>query len=173
MANFHCRSAFISDVHLGTPDCKARYLLDFLDREVARSVRHHRPLSVLLFDIDRFKLINDEHGHLCGDYVLRALGERLRHAVRREDLLARYGGEEFAQVLVETDREHAMIAAERVRKSVADSPFQFENRSLPVTVSVGVATTCGEAGMTPAGLLKQADDKLYAAKRAGRNRVEA
>ena len=150
-----------------------RYLVDFLDREVARSVRHHRPLSVVLFDIDKFKLVNDEYGHLCGDYVLRELSERLRHGVRREDLLARYGGEEFAQVLVETDLPQALNAAERVRRAVADQPFQFENRSLPVTVSVGVATTCGEAGMTPPGLLKLADDKLYAAKRAGRNRVMA
>jgi two-component system, cell cycle response regulator len=150
-----------------------RYLIDFLDREVARSVRHGRPLSVMLFDIDKFKAVNDEHGHLCGDYVLRELSERLRHAVRREDLLARYGGEEFAQVLVETDRDQALIAAERVRRVVAETPFQFESRALPVTVSVGVATTCGEGGMTSAGLLKAADDKLYAAKRAGRNRVVA
>lgn len=150
-----------------------RYLIDFLDREVARSGRHGRPLSVLMFDIDKFKGINDEHGHLCGDYVLRELSERLRHAVRREDLLARYGGEEFVQVLVEADRDQAMIAAERVRRVVADTAFQFESRSLPVTISVGVATTCGDTDMTTVGLLKSADEKLYAAKRAGRNQVVA
>jgi diguanylate cyclase (GGDEF)-like protein len=149
-----------------------RYLLDFLDREVARSARHKRPLSVVLFDLDKFKTINDEHGHLCGDYVLRELSERLRHGVRREDLLARYGGEEFALVLVETDHAQAIGAAERVRRAVADAPFKFDDRTLAVTVSVGVATTVGDA-QTPQALLKQADDKLYAAKRAGRNRVMA
>ena len=150
-----------------------RYALEFLDREVSRSARHKRPLSVLLFDIDKFKLVNDQHGHLCGDYVLRELSERLRPGVRREDLMARYGGEEFAQVLVESDQTQALAAAERVRRTVADAPFRFEDRELAVTVSVGVATTCGDGAMTPTGLLRAADDKLYEAKRAGRNRVVA
>src|SRR5262249_43190695 len=79
-----------------------RYLLEFLDRELARSQRHTRPLSLVLFDIDRFKAINDELGHLAGDHVLRELAACVKAAVRREELFARYGGEEFAVVLPET-----------------------------------------------------------------------
>jgi diguanylate cyclase (GGDEF)-like protein len=149
-----------------------RSLCDFLERELARSARHRRPLSVALFDLDHFKRVNDKHGHLAGDAVLRGLADRLRPDVRREDLLARYGGEEFALVLVEADGPTARAAAERVRRQVGGRPFPFAGEELAVTVSVGVATTCGEE-LTPQELLKRADEKLYAAKRAGRDRVEA
>jgi diguanylate cyclase (GGDEF)-like protein len=149
-----------------------RYLIDFLDRELARSVRHARPLSMLLFDIDHFKAVNDTHGHLCGDFVLRELSHRIKASVRREDLFARYGGEEFALVLVETDGMQAVTAAERIRSAVAGQPFRFEENSLPLTVSVGVATTPGgETGLSAQELIKRADAKLYEAKNAGRNRV--
>ncbi|MGL6095732.1 MAG: diguanylate cyclase [Fimbriiglobus sp.] len=150
-----------------------RYLLDFLDRELARSRRHRRPLAVLMLDIDKFKAVNDEHGHLCGDYVLRELSHRLKPAVRREDLFARYGGEEFCLVLVETPLKSAVEVAERTRVAVDAKPFEFETNALSVTVSVGVATTDGARDMSAAELLKLADEKLYAAKRAGRNRVMA
>ena len=90
-----------------------RYLSEFLEREVVRSQRHDRPLSVLMFDIDKFKSINDTFGHLCGDFVLRELADIVRGAVRKEDLFARYGGEEFALVLVETNCEGAVGVAER------------------------------------------------------------
>ncbi|HVL16136.1 MAG TPA: GGDEF domain-containing protein [Gemmata sp.] len=148
-----------------------RYLAEFLDREVVRSQRHCRPLSVLMLDIDRFKLINDNFGHLCGDFVLRELVDVVRTAVRKEDLLARYGGEEFAMVLVETDTAGAVGVGERIRESVAAHQFRFEATPLNLTVSIGVATTAGDLTMTPAGLLKAADDNLYTAKRTGRNRV--
>jgi two-component system cell cycle response regulator len=150
-----------------------RYLSEFLERESVRSQRHARPLSVLLFDIDRFKAFNDTYGHLCGDFVLRELAHRIRETVRKEDLFARYGGEEFALVLVETPLEEATTVAERLREIVARTPFRFESTQLTMTVSVGVATTSGEPGLAPAELLKAADAKLYQAKRAGRNRVVA
>ena len=150
-----------------------RYLTDFLDREVARSQRHRRPLSVLMLDLDKFKVVNDEHGHLCGDHVLRELSNRIRHTVRREDLFARYGGEEFALVLVESNHEQAVEVAERIRATVAQLPFSFESLPIRVTLSVGVATTNGETPITATDLLKQADDNLYRAKNAGRNRVMA
>lgn len=150
-----------------------RYLMDFLDRELARSYRHRRPLSVLMIDIDRFKALNDRHGHLCGDFVLRELSDRLRDAVRREDLFARYGGEEFSLVLVETGREEAAAAAERMRAAVETDPFKFDTVKLKVTLSVGVATTDGERELTAADMLRLADDNLYIAKRSGRNRVVA
>jgi len=150
-----------------------RYLLDFLERELARSVRHFRPLSVLMIDLDRFKRVNDEYGHLCGDYVLRELSERVRHGVRREDLFARYGGEEFCLVLVETQRDAAIEVAETIRQTVAARPFVFDGKAIAATVSVGVATTQGERSLAPAEILRAADDRLYAAKHAGRDRVMA
>ena len=150
-----------------------RYLCEFLDREVARSQRHRRPLSVLMLDLDRFKSVNDRHGHLCGDHILRELSNRIRHTVRREDLFARYGGEEFALVLVESSHEQAVEVAERIRETVEQLPFAFESLPIPVTLSVGVASTDGETPITATELLKQADNNLYRAKHTGRNRVVA
>jgi diguanylate cyclase (GGDEF)-like protein len=148
-----------------------RYLLEFLDRELARSARHYRPLALVLFDIDWFKTINDELGHLGGDFTLRELANCVRRTVRREDLFARYGGEEFALVLVETSLQGAVEVAERIRQSVEKHPFRFEDKPFALTISLGVATTTGDATLTAAGLIRQADDKLYQAKRAGRNRA--
>ncbi len=148
-----------------------RYLAEFLEREVVRSQRHDRPLSVLMFDIDRFKSINDSFGHLCGDFVLRELADIIRVSVRKEDLFARYGGEEFTLVLVETDREGATTVAERIRESIAQHQFRFESTPVKLTVSIGIATTSGDLTMSPATLLKVADDNLFQAKRTGRNRV--
>ncbi len=147
-----------------------RYLTDFLERELARARRHARPLSVLMFDIDKFKSINDTHGHLCGDAVLRELSHRLRPTTRREDLLTRYGGEEFCVVLVETDHPQAMGAGERIRRTVEGAVFDFDGENIPVTVSVGVATASPEHE-TPDLLLQAADANLYHAKRTGRNKV--
>ena len=147
-----------------------RYLLEFLNRELARSGRHARPLSVLVFDIDHFKQINDTHGHLCGDYVLRELAQRLRDVIRAEELFARYGGEEFVMVLPETTLEDAKVVAERVRGLIADQPFRFDEQTFPVTISIGVAATRGET-IDPVELIQKADDRLYEAKRSGRNRV--
>ena len=148
-----------------------RALAEFLDREVARSQRHNRPLSVLMFDIDKFKAINDSHGHLCGDFVLRELAERVNVTVRKEDLFARSGGEEFALVLVETGLGEAVQVAERVRESIAAHQFRFETTPLKLTVSVGVATTAGDPDINPTALLRAADERLYEAKRTGRNKV--
>ncbi|HEY1375719.1 MAG TPA: GGDEF domain-containing protein [Gemmataceae bacterium] len=148
-----------------------RYLIEFLDRELARSARHQRPLALILFDIDWFKTINDELGHLGGDFTLRELAGCVKKTVRREDLFARYGGEEFALVLVETSQEGAAEVAERIRQSVEKHPFRFEEKPFSLTISLGVAFTPGDATLTAAGLLRQADDKMYQAKRAGRKRV--
>jgi diguanylate cyclase (GGDEF)-like protein len=148
-----------------------RYLVDFLDRELSRSARHQRPLALILFDIDRFKTINDELGHLGGDFTLRELAACVKKTVRREDLFARYGGEEFALVLVESSHEGATDVAERIRQSVEKHPFRFEEKPFSLTISLGVAFTTGDATLTATALLRQADEKMYQAKRAGRNRV--
>jgi diguanylate cyclase (GGDEF)-like protein len=155
----------LTDVH------NKRALVEFLDRELVRSCRHQRPLSLILFDIDKFKLINDSLGHLCGDHTLRDLAARLKATIRKDELFARYGGEEFAVVLPETDNEGAGQFGDRLRLLTEGEPFRFEDKVYPVTISVGVATTLGDADMTAQKLIQIADEKLYQAKNAGRNRV--
>jgi diguanylate cyclase (GGDEF)-like protein len=147
-----------------------RYFLEFLEREIARCARFRRPLSLLMFDIDHFKQINDTHGHLTGDFVLKEMSRRLMGKVRKEQLMARYGGEEFAAVLPETDNVGAMQFAEKIRQIVAAEPFEYEGDRVNVTVSVGVVTLTGQ-DMEPMSFIKMADDNLYRAKREGRNRV--
>jgi diguanylate cyclase (GGDEF)-like protein len=148
-----------------------RALLEFLDRELARSFRHVRPLALIMIDIDHFKAINDERGHLAGDATLRELASLLHSKVRKEDLLARYGGEEFTLVLVETAQAAAVAVAEALRQRVEAHPFQFEGQTFHLTISLGVASTLGGAPLGPLELIQQADERLYQAKNAGRNRV--
>jgi diguanylate cyclase (GGDEF)-like protein len=148
-----------------------RYLIEFLDREVERARRHNRPLSVLLIDADHFKQVNDQFGHLVGDFTLRELAARLKQLTRKDELLARYGGEEFALILPETDLEGAARCGERLRRTIADRPFEFDGRQYPITVSVGAATTPAGERVLAADLLREVDGRLYEAKRTGRNRV--
>lgn len=155
----------LTDIH------NKRYLLEFLDRELARSARYARPLTLILLDIDRFRLINEQFGHLGGDCTLRELAARVKSNVRKEELFARYGGEEFAIVLPETTREGAVQLGERIRQVVELQPFTYEDQPFQITISLGVATTTGDASMTPHALIRLADEKLYQAKNLGRNRV--
>jgi diguanylate cyclase (GGDEF)-like protein len=148
-----------------------RYLMEFLDRELARSIRHHRPLALILFDLDHFKNVNDELGHLAGDYTLRELAACVKASVRREELFARYGGEEFAIVLPESSREGACVAAERIRALVENHPFEYEGKNYPVTISLGVGLTTGETPLSSQELIRLADEKMYQAKNEGRNQV--
>jgi two-component system, cell cycle response regulator len=150
-----------------------RYLMEFLDREVLRSSRHSRPLSVVMLDIDRFKAINDDLGHLGGDFALRELANIVRKQVRREDLFARYGGEEFCVTFVETGIRQAAEAAERIREMVEKHLFRFEDKAFNLTISMGVAELETTAPVTPHELLRRADENLFRAKRSGRNRVQA
>jgi diguanylate cyclase (GGDEF)-like protein len=155
----------LTDIH------NKRYLLEFLDRELARSARYQRPLALVMYDLDHFKNINDEMGHLGGDYVLREISTCIKASIRKEELFARYGGEEFVVVLPETPPDGALMVAERLRALVEQHHFEYEGKSFPVTISVGVATTIGDEALTPSELIRQADEKLYKAKDAGRNRV--
>jgi diguanylate cyclase (GGDEF)-like protein len=148
-----------------------RSLFQFLEYELARSERHQRPLAVVMIDIDHFKALNDRLGHLAGDATLRELAGCARAQVRKVDLFARYGGEEFALVLPETPREGALICAEQVRQRVESHPFRFENETHKVTISLGVAATMGDAALTPATFIAEADANLYRAKHQGRNCV--
>jgi two-component system, cell cycle response regulator len=148
-----------------------RYFLDFLDRELARAHRHHQALAMVMFDIDHFKRINDDRGHLAGDAVLKEMCNRIRPRIRREDLFARYGGEEFAAILTATALDGGVSFAEQVRYLVAQQPFHFDNQQIPVTISLGVSSVYNEPSLDSSTLIKRADDNLYEAKRRGRNRV--
>jgi len=149
-----------------------RYFLEQLDREVSRARRYRRELSLILFDIDRFKSINDTYGHLAGDYVLTQLATVVKGKIRREDVFARYGGEEFVIVLPEIDGPNAVAFAEKIRKIIEKAPFKFEDTKIQVTVSIGIAGLIQEEG-DASELIKRTDDKLYEAKEAGRNCVRA
>jgi diguanylate cyclase (GGDEF)-like protein len=148
-----------------------RSMLEFLDRELSRSGRHNRPLALLMMDIDHFKNVNDEYGHLGGDFALRELASVVKTLIRKEDLFARYGGEEFSVVLVESSHEHAREVAERIRAAVAGHQFLFDGKPMPLTVSVGVTFTCGDPTVSVTELVRRADEQLYLAKAQGRNRV--
>jgi two-component system, cell cycle response regulator len=147
-----------------------RYFLEYLEREMGRCHRYNRSLSLIMFDIDHFKSINDTNGHLAGDYVLRELAQTLKPRIRREECFARYGGEEFSIVMPEAGPENARKFAEKIRKLVEDHRFSFENKDISVTISLGVADLTGD--MTePLQFIKLADQNLYKAKKSGRNRV--
>ena len=147
-----------------------RYFIETLEREMGRAQRYRRHLSLIMFDIDHFKEINDNYGHLAGDHILRQLAAAIKTRIRREDILARYGGEEFAIVLPEIDRANASTFAEKVRQLVERSVFEFEETRIPLTVSVGVALLAPDTESCDT-LIKSADENLYRAKEQGRNRV--
>ncbi len=150
-----------------------RYLMEFLDRELARSARYGRPVALIMLDLDRFKSINDELGHLGGDVTLREMASVVRSCVRKEEVFARYGGEEFVIVLPETNLEGGVLVAQRVRSMIEQHTFRYEDKEYHITVSLGVAATQGNRTLTPSELIGEADEKLFNAKRAGRNRVDA
>ncbi len=154
----------------GLTNLSNRKRLDaMLAEEISRATRHDRPLAVLMLDIDRFKSINDTHGHLAGDSVLRGLASILQRRLRPNDKLGRYGGEEFCAILPETDLPSAVAIAEELRALVAAHRFAAEGKEIQVTISIGAAVL--EGAMQAEGLYKSADDRLYDAKRTGRNRV--
>jgi diguanylate cyclase (GGDEF)-like protein len=145
-----------------------RYFQVRLDEELQRSHRHQIPLALLMIDIDDFKRVNDSHGHLAGDIILRDVGEILRRSVRVFDVCARFGGEEFVIIMPGSSSENALRIAERIRERI--ETYRPADRTLAttrVTVSVGLAVSSSEA--TVSQLLERADQALYAAKRAGKN----
>ena len=146
-----------------------RFLESHLRGLVAAAERHGRPLSVVMLDLDRFKGINDTHGHAVGDVVLRTTVNRMRSRLRKEDLLGRWGGDELMLVLPDIDLEGAVTAAEGLRAAIAETEVSVDGRRLVVTVSAGAATWTGE---TAHELVRRADEALYEAKRSGRDRVE-
>ncbi|MEP6472809.1 MAG: diguanylate cyclase [Gemmatimonadota bacterium] len=146
-----------------------RYMLEALDRELLRARRPNRPVGLLMVDVDHFKQFNDEFGHQAGDEVLKLVVEHLRSSVRAEDYVCRYGGEEFAVILPEASAAVAMDRAEQMRRIVQTACRGREGGA--VTISIGVAVY-PDHGIEGLDLIRRADEALYAAKRAGRNRVE-
>ena len=153
-----------------------RYLLEHLPQEIKRAYRYDRPLSLILFDLDHFKAINETYGHGVGDQVLQISAEKVHESIRSEiDWVVRYGGEEFLLVLPETEFGGAIVVAERLRASLAQAPILAGKARLEVTGSFGVATLPGfpkRERLALETLIECADRCLYEAKAAGRNRVE-
>jgi diguanylate cyclase (GGDEF)-like protein/PAS domain S-box-containing protein len=139
---------------------------EIIKREIERVNRYNKPLSVIMFDIDHFKRVNDTFGHNAGDYVLKKIAYLVRRIMRKIDYFMRWGGEEFIIISAETDREQAYTLAERIRKRIENCKFDHIDK---ITVSCGVAEY--QEGDTENSLIKRADDAMYEAKRKGRNRV--
>lgn len=146
-----------------------RYFVEQLDRELSRAARHGRPLAMVICDIDHFKNVNDEFGHLAGDHVLKEVAQLCKSRIRPDDVIARYGGEELAMILPETDLAGGVLIANELRMRIASAAFVFEDEDIDVTVSCGVAQLDPSWGSYD--FVKAADSQLYEAKRRGRNRV--
>jgi two-component system cell cycle response regulator len=141
-----------------------------LDMELRRCLRYELPLTVLMMDLDRFKSVNDTHGHLMGSHVLAEVGRLIRESIRGDDVAGRYGGEEFVAYLAETGTLGAIQAAERVRRAIEAHPFSLDGKTIQVTISIGISS-CPEHGRDIQALVGRADRALYRAKESGRNRV--
>ena len=133
--------------------------------------RLQRPIAVLLLDLDQFKAVNDSLGHEAGDLMLRHLAARARLVLRGEDLLCRLGGDEFVMLLPNTDGPGARIVAGRLRESLAGAPLLFRGKVLPIPLSIGVVASSG-ADADLAALVERADEAMYAAERAGGDRIQ-
>jgi diguanylate cyclase (GGDEF)-like protein len=146
------------------------HAMDVMDGELRRARRSQTPVSVIMFDLDHFKEVNDRHGHLCGDAVLGAIGKRMREVLRGSDLKCRYGGEEFLVLLPETPLHGARRVAETLRREIAERPISWSGEALTITASFGLAQTLpGEVNVS--AVITRADLALYRAKDDGRNCV--
>ncbi|MCK6547479.1 diguanylate cyclase [Myxococcota bacterium] len=149
-----------------------RAFLTEIDKEAGFAKRHGQPLSLVMFDLDHFKRVNDTYGHQAGDLVIRSVARKVGQTIRKEDIFARYGGEEFALLLRNTSLEGAFIIAERIRRAIEDLEILHNGRRIPCTISMGVAKLDADAGRAT-DLIEAADEQLYQAKKKGRNRTEA
>ena len=149
-----------------------RHFLELVEREWSRAKRYEMSCALLLMDIDHFKQVNDRHGHLCGDQLLREIAEAALETLRQADVLARFGGEEFIVFLPHTDPLGALDVAERIRERIERLGFSWQGQAVPVSASLGVAALHAEH-VTLDQLISDADEALYSAKLAGRNCVRA
>jgi diguanylate cyclase (GGDEF)-like protein len=148
-----------------------KFMMNHLRSELPRALRTGSELSMLMFDLDHFKPINDTYGHLAGDHILAGVGEISLGLVGPEDRFVRYGGEEFAVICRDASIEQCARLGNRIRKRIEQHDFVHEDQTIPVTVSVGVSGVPGVDARKPDDLIAAADEALYAAKNAGRNRV--
>jgi diguanylate cyclase (GGDEF)-like protein len=151
-----------------------RRLMEELEKELHHMKRYGQCISVLMIDIDHFKLVNDQYGHQAGDEVLKTLAAVCKERIRQTDTIGRYGGEEFLAVLPETNEEHALFVAEGIRNSIAEQDFRSNGSVINITVSIGVRTVYGyEENQSVDSVIAGADRALYHAKNNGRNRASA
>ncbi len=163
------RSALLDGL---TKALKRDFFLERLEGEVAFSIRHASPLTLILWDLDHFKAVNDRHGHPGGDLILAATSQAVIGSIRREDVFGRYGGEEFALSCRATASEGALRTAERLRRAIERTAVDIGSEAVSVTASFGLATCPGKGIATLIELVAAADGAMYRAKRSGRNRVE-
>jgi diguanylate cyclase (GGDEF)-like protein len=147
-------------------------ILGMLERELERARREHKPIGVVLGDIDHFKSVNDTFGHLFGDEALREIGRRLRAQLRVYDGVGRYGGEEFLMVLPNCDMPNALLRADELRQIIGGTPVLCSGAEKSITMSMGVTVSESDSKNEIEVLLNQADASLYSAKEKGRNRIE-
>lgn len=150
-----------------------RFIRKQLDAELKRSVRYSKPLSLCVIDIDFFKSINDTHGHVVGDSALKELAQILKESTRTVDIVGRYGGDEFIIIFPDTILADAVRLCERIRKAAAEKTFDLGGKTIPFTLSIGLADFDLVRRKTPEALLEAADHCLYQAKKTGRNRVSS
>jgi diguanylate cyclase (GGDEF)-like protein len=147
-------------------------IVDALSRELARAWRESSPLGIVIVDLDHFKYVNDNHGHLGGDTVLREAARRMQIGVRQYDSVGRYGGEEFLILLPNCGEAESYSQAERLRKQLSQTDIRIDDTSVRITASFGVTAAMPGEPWTSEGLMRKADEALYLAKNSGRNRVE-
>ncbi len=148
-----------------------RYFTELFSKELTKSKRHQSPLCCIIFDIDHFKKVNDNYGHLAGDYILQSISKIIHGEIRNEDIFGRYGGDEFLIALPATNLKDAEIAAEKIRKSIHNETFVFDQINIKVTLSMGISVANNSADTIEA-VIENSDSALYLAKKNGRNRVE-
>jgi diguanylate cyclase (GGDEF)-like protein len=144
--------------------------MEILYQEISRAARYKTPLSIIMADVDHFKSINDFFGHQAGDHALKCVSAQLRKLLRDSDHIARYGGEEFAIILPMTPLKDTLLTAERLRKSIESLKIIYDERSISVTMSFGIASFEKDRDIDVAGFIKMADEALYDAKNTGRNK---
>lgn len=169
---FHDKIYRMATIDTGTQIFNKKYLMESLESEFKFSKTYNRPLSLIYYDLDFFKKVNDIHGHNAGDYILKESAKITSAAIRKDDVFGRFGGEEFCIILPGTDAATATDLAERIRLAIETHIFEFSGKELRQTISMGVAQLSASM-MSYKDLLEPADQKLYRSKNEGRNRVTA